>query len=221
VAGGAAQEGWVDPDLAAELPGLAVLWTEVAARAGRTPRAVRDRMRSLADRITGERVVGMRQDEVPWAYRVLWRRLGVDPDIDRTPVERLMLERLRAGGLPSHGMPVDAVTVATIETGVPVCVFDAEAIQGELGLRPATAGERLGGEEGPALRAGEIVYADRKRPVATLSGEVAGACATTERTARMTVAVLAAPSVSQMALDEALWTASGLLEAAGTLDTSS
>jgi hypothetical protein len=50
---------------------------------------------------------------------------------------------------------------------------------------------------------------------------VAGTCAATERTTRMTVAVLAAPSVSQMALDEALWTASGLLEAAGTLDTSS
>jgi DNA/RNA-binding domain of Phe-tRNA-synthetase-like protein len=220
VPAGAAREGWVDAGLAAELPGLAVQWTEVPARAGRTPRPVRERMRALADRITGEKVVQMRQDEVPWAYRVLWRRLGVDPDVDRTPIERLMLERLRWGGVRSHGMPADAAAIATLETGVPVCVFDADAIEGDLGLRPAVAGERMGGE-GEAVRAGEIVYADRDRPVARLSGDVAPGCAATERTTAMAVAVLAAPSVSQMALDEALWTASELLEAAGTLDTSS
>jgi DNA/RNA-binding domain of Phe-tRNA-synthetase-like protein len=220
VVAGAAHEGWVDPDLAAEVPGLAVMWTRVGARAGRTPRAVRERMRALADRITGDKVVQMRQDEVPWAYRVLWRRLGVDPDVDRTPVERLMLERLRAGGLRSHGMPADAVTVATLETGVPVLVFDAGKVDGDLGLRPAASGERLGGGKGEPLRAGEIVYADTTRPIARLSGDVAAACSASDQTTEMTVAVLAAPSVSQIALDEAVWTASGLLEAA-TLDGSS
>jgi DNA/RNA-binding domain of Phe-tRNA-synthetase-like protein len=215
------REGWVDAELAAELPGLSVMWTSVAARPGRTPRPVRERMRTLADRITGDKVVQARQDEVPWAYRVLWRRLGVDPDVDRTPVERLMLERLRGGGLRSQGMPGDAAVMATLETGVPVCIFDAERVEGEVGLRPAAAGELLGGGEGGPLRAGEIVYADTRQPIARLDGEVATRCAPTAGTDEMTVVALAAPSVAQMVLDEALWTASELLRATARLDTSS
>jgi DNA/RNA-binding domain of Phe-tRNA-synthetase-like protein len=218
---GATHEGWVDEQLAAEHPGVGLQWTEVEARPGRTPRPIRDRMRELAGRYTGAKVVQSRQDEVPWAYRVLWRRLGVDPDVDRTPVERLMLERLEAGGIPSHGMPGDATVVATLETGIPVCVFDADAIDGDLGLRPARSDERLGDGDGPPLRPGEVVYADRRRPVARLSGDLAPACVPAGGTTRMLVCVLAAASVSQMALDEALWMASDLLEAAGRLEESS
>jgi len=221
VSQGATHEGWVDERLAVEHPGVGLQWTEVAARPGRTPRAIRDRMRELAGRYTGATIVQSRQDEIPWAYRVLWRRLGVDPDVDRTPIERLMLERLEAGGLPSHGMPADATVVATLETGIPVCVFDAAAIEGTLGLRPARSGERFGGEDGLPLRSGEVVYADAKRPVARLSGDVAVACAPRDGTTRMLVCALAAATVSQMALDEALWTASNLLEAAGRLEGSS
>jgi DNA/RNA-binding domain of Phe-tRNA-synthetase-like protein len=210
--------GWVDPRLAEELPGFGLLWTRVAARAGRTPRPVHARMRELAGRFTGARVVQSRQDEVPWAYRVLWRRLGVDPDTDRTPVERLMLQRLEAGGIPSHGMPDDAAVVATLETGVPVCVFDASAVDGRLGLRPAHRGEALGGEDGPRLRDGEVVYADERRPVARLTGEAAPSCAPTDRTTAMLVCALAAGTVSQIVLEEALWIASDLLAAAGRLE---
>ena len=218
---GAAQEGWVDERLAADHPGVGVQWTTVEARPVRTPPEIRDRMRDLADRFSGGKVVQARQDEVPWAYRVLWRRLGVDPDTDRTPIERLMLERLEAGGLPSHGMPTDAVVVATLETGVPVCVFDADTIEGRLGLRPASTGESIRRVAGNELRAGEIVYADERRPVARLTGDVAPDCAPSDRTKTMLVCALAAASVPQMTLDEALWTASGLLEAAGRLEGSS
>ena len=34
----------------------------------------------LADRYTGGKVVHMRQDPVPWAYRVFSRQVGIDPD---------------------------------------------------------------------------------------------------------------------------------------------
>jgi DNA/RNA-binding domain of Phe-tRNA-synthetase-like protein len=219
--GVAREEGWIDEQLAAEHPGVGLLWTEVAARPGRTPRPVRRQMRELASRYTGAKVIQSRQDEVPWAYRVLWRRLGVDPDSDRTPIERLMLERLELGGIPSHGMPEDAAVVATLETGVPVTVFDAAAVDGRLGLRLALAGERLGDGDGARLRAGEVVYADEQRPIARLTGEVAASHEPGPQTTTMLVCVLAAATVSQIALDEALWTASNLLQAAGRLDESS
>jgi hypothetical protein len=49
----------------------------------------------------------MRQDPVPWAYRVFARQVGVDPDTDRTPVEQIALDRLKHGGLPSESLLVN------------------------------------------------------------------------------------------------------------------
>ncbi len=207
----AVEGGWVAPELAAEFPGLGVYWLTVDARPGKTPKPVRERMRTLAGRISGATVVQSRQDTVPWSYRVLWRRLGVDPDTDRTPVEELMVQRLEYGGLPSRGMPTDAVVVATLETGVPVFVADAAKLSGRPGLRPAVTGETLGGTEG-MLRAGEVVYADQQTPLARLDGQVGADHAVDDRTTAMAVCALAASAVSQVEIDEALWIAADMLE---------
>lgn len=210
----AVELGWVAPELAEELPGLGLVWLRVAARAGRTPASVRQRMRDLASRITGAKVVQSRQDSVPWAYRVLWRRLGLDPDRDRTPIEALMVERLRHGGLASHGMPSDAAVTATLETGVPVSVFDADRVGASVGLRPARAGETLGAGVELSLRAGEVIYADEQRPLARLTGEVASSCDVDDDTSAMVLCALSAAGVPDMALEEALWIAADMLEAA-------
>jgi DNA/RNA-binding domain of Phe-tRNA-synthetase-like protein len=215
----AIEDGWISSDLAAEFPGLGVYWLTVDARPGKTPKPVRERMRVLAGRISGATVVQSRQDTVPWSYRVLWRRLGVDPDTDRTPVEELMVQRLEHGGLPSRGLPADAVVVATLETGVPVFVADAAKLSGSPGLRPALTGETLGGAEG-MLRAGEVVYADERVPLARLDGQIAADYAVGDDTTAMTVCALAASAVSRIEVDEALWIAADMLEAGGSLDES-
>ncbi len=215
----AIQQGWVADELTSEFPALGVYWLTVDARAGKTAKAVRERMRMLAGRISGATVVQSRQDSVPWSYRVLWRRLGVDPDTDRTPVEELMVQRLEHGGLPSRGLPADAVVVATLETGVPIVVADAAKLSGSPGLRPAVTGETLGGVEG-MLRAGEIVYADEQAPLARLDGQLAADYAVDDDTTAMVVCALAAPAVSQIEIDEALWIAADLLETGGTLEES-
>jgi DNA/RNA-binding domain of Phe-tRNA-synthetase-like protein len=209
----AVEVGWVAPELAEELPGLGLASMRVAARSGRSPAPVRQRMKELASRITGAKVVQSRQDSVPWAYRVLWRRLGLDPDRDRTPIEALMVERLRHGGLASQGMPGDAAITATLETGVPVAVFDADRVGDRVGLRPARAGESLGADVEIPLRAGEVVYADERQPLARLTGEVASACAVSGNTTAMLLCALSAAGVPDMALEEALWIAADLLEA--------
>jgi DNA/RNA-binding domain of Phe-tRNA-synthetase-like protein len=211
----AVARGEIAPELASELPGLDVYWLTVAARPAKTPRAVRRRMRDLADRIDGATVIQSRQDTVPWSYRVLWRRLGVDPDSDRTPIEALMLQRLEHGGLPSRGLPDDAIVVATLETGVPIVVADAAKLSGAPGLRPAAAEETLGGDLERPLRPGEVVYADERGPIARLDGEVAADRAVGDATVEMAVWALAAANVSQIEIDEALWIASDMLKAGG------
>ena len=69
----------------------------------------------------------MRQEPVPWAYRVFFRHVGIDPDERRTPIEEIALERLQHGGFESRGLVDDALLIATLETGVPVVAFDAAA----------------------------------------------------------------------------------------------
>lgn len=203
------QRGWVAPDVAAEHPGVDLYWLALQGGAGRSPRALRDRLAAHADRIAGARAVAARGDSVPWAYRVLWRRLGVDPDEQRPPFEALLAERLEQGGLRARGLPGDALAAATLETGVPLVAWDADRLDGPPGLRRASAGEVLTADR--RLRAGAPIYADAAGPIAGLDGTVAPAAAAGPTTERLVLATLAAPAVSLLELEEALWTAAGLL----------
>ena len=120
-------DGWVEPELAEEFPRARASCTRaLEVRPRRSPREVKQRLRMLADRYTGGKVVHMRQDPVPWAYRVFSRQVGIDPDTDRTPVEAVALRRLKQGGLQSENLVDDALTIAIAETGVPLIALDAD-----------------------------------------------------------------------------------------------
>ena len=90
--------GGCEPELAEEFPQLRLAYITVEAQSGRSPDTVRERLRTMSNRVNGPMAVQLRQEPVPWAYRVFFRQVGIDPDERRTPVEALILERLRAGG---------------------------------------------------------------------------------------------------------------------------
>lgn len=199
----ALRQGWVDAELAAEFPELGLVHTVLHARPGASPPELKARLRALADRYTGGKVIHMRQDAVPWAYRVFSRQVGIDPDLDRTPVERIALERLRHGGLRSRNLLDDALTIATADTGVPVFALDPDLVQGEVGLRLARAGETL--EEGRPLSARQLVVADESRPLAIVLGQVAEHAGVSPSSTRMLVCALRVKGVPAIAVEEALW----------------
>jgi DNA/RNA-binding domain of Phe-tRNA-synthetase-like protein len=199
------RDGWVEAELAEEFPELRLVHTSLATRPGRSPRELKERLRRLADRYTGARVIHMRQDSVPWAYRVFSRQVGIDPDSDRTPVEAIALERLRHGGLKSQNLVDDALTVAIAETAVPLVALDAERVDGELGLRLSRPGETLA-ELRPLSRS-QIVIADSARPVAIVLGEVAADAGVTPACRHMILAALQVKGVPRISVEEALWTA--------------
>ena len=199
------QLGWVDQELADEFPGLALWTVRVEARSGRSPAPVRERLRTLSNRITGGHVIHMRQDPVPWAYRVFWRQIGLDPDTTRTPVEQIALDRLKWGGLRSRNLLDDAITIATFETGVPVVALDADRVGSQLGLRLTGDQELLGGS-GRALSTRQIVVADEDRCVAVLSGEVAEERGVTRSTTSMAIGAIQVKGVPDISVEEALWT---------------
>ena len=202
-------EGWVEAELAEDFPELGLVHAPLEVRPRKSPADVKERLRKLADRYTGGKVIHMRQDAVPWAYRVFSRQVGIDPDTDRTPVERIAVERLRHGGLRSENLVDDALTIAIAETGVPVFALDADKLSGELGLRLARAGEQLAGVR--PLSARQLVVADDARPVALVLGEVAHDAGVTWDTQRMTLCALRVKGVPPIAVEEALWTAAETL----------
>jgi DNA/RNA-binding domain of Phe-tRNA-synthetase-like protein len=204
--------GWIAPELADEFPELALWSVTLEARSGRSPEPVRERLRALSDRIRGPQALALRQQPVPWAYRVFHRHIGLDPDVQRTPVEAIAVERLLKGGLRSESLLEDALTIAVMETGVPLWGLDADRLEGELGLRGAVAGESLGrGEEAVALVAGRLVVADSAGPVAVLFGDMAPDLRVRRQSTRMTLFTVQVAGVPTIHVEEALWTAADII----------
>ena len=209
----APEQGWVAPHIASEFPGLGIAWVEIDAKPGRSPEPVRRRLRDLSDRTYGAQAIRLRERPIPWAYRVFYRQIGLDPDRTRTAIEQLTLERLEDGGFRTHGLPADALNIAIAETGVALRAFDAEAIEGRLCIRDSAPGEALAGAPGE-LEKGTLTIADEARPIGLLFGATAGRFEVERATRRIAVAAVQVKGVPQIAVEEALWMAASTLEAA-------
>ncbi len=198
--------GWIAEDLAVEFPELRLLYMTIEARPGSSPPDVKRRLRTLADRYTGGKAVTLRQQAVPWAYRVFFRQVGIDPDENRTPTEAIALERMRAGGFPSRNLVDDALLIATVETNVPVLAFDEDRLSGPLGLRLAGEHERLGGAGRP-LSSRQVVVADADRAVAVLFLDTAEGRGVHPQTERIRLASVQVKGVPDVSAEESLWIA--------------
>jgi DNA/RNA-binding domain of Phe-tRNA-synthetase-like protein len=209
----APEPGWVAPRVAAEFPGLGIASIVVDGRPGRSPEPVRRRLRDISDRFYGAHAIRMRERPIPWAYRVFFRQIGLDPDRTRTPVEELALERLRQGAFKARGLPADAVTIATVETGIALRLFDAEQLRGKLCIRDSAPGEALAGRPGE-LPQGTLVIADERAPAGLLFGATAEGSDVTHATRRIAIAAIQVSGVPQIAVDEALWMTAATLESA-------
>jgi len=202
----------VAPHIASEFPGLGIAWVEVDAKPGKSPDPVRRRLRDLSDRTNGAQAIHLRERPIPWAYRVFYRQIGLDPDRTRTAVEQLTLDRLHDGGFLSKGLPADAVDIAIVETGVALRAFDADRIVGSLCIRDSAPGERLAGVESEMAQ-GTLTIADEMRPVGLLFGSTAEGYGVERGTRRIAIAAVQVKGVPQIAVEEALWMAAATLEA--------
>jgi DNA/RNA-binding domain of Phe-tRNA-synthetase-like protein len=189
------RRGLVSPAVADEHPGLWLAWTEVATTPGPTPRELRERLRRMADRVHGAEAIAMRGREVPHAYRVFFRHVGLDPDVVRTPVEAVVLRRMTEGGLRPQGLIADALTVALLETGVAVQAFDAAGVVGAFRIAEVD---------------GRLVLADEVGTLAVLFGDAERAVVGRD-TRRLALVAVAVPGVADLFVQEALWTAWDIL----------
>jgi DNA/RNA-binding domain of Phe-tRNA-synthetase-like protein len=204
------ETGWVDADLEVEFPELRLRWIEYEGGSGRSPQEIKERLRGLSDRYTGGKAVHLRQEPIPWAYRVFFRQVGIDPDDHRTPAEQAALDRMKHGSFRSRNLLDDALVIATVETGVPVMALDADRVGTPLGLRLSQDGERLGGEGRP-LSVRQIVIADPDRSVAVLFGDIDDERGVDPQTKRMLLCSVQVKGVPEISVEEALWTVTEVL----------
>jgi len=208
----APEPGWVAPALMEEFPGLSIATTALETTTGRSPEALKERLRDLSDRIGGPQAIQLRQKPIPWAYRVFFRHIGLDPDTDRTPVEQLVFERMHDGRFTSRNRVDDAITIATVEVGVALRAFDVDRVSGRVGLRLSEKGEAFEGRVAP-LPAGTIVIADEERALGVLFGRTAEGRGVRRGTKRVLMAAIGVRGVPDIALEEALWVAGSALRA--------
>lgn len=209
--------GWQAPEVEEELPGLRLLFSEVGvvrrrALTGTSPPDIEARMRELSNRVRGARAIGIRREPIPAAYRVFFRQVGIDPDLQRTPIEAAVVERMLRGGFLTGGMLEDILMLALLDTGVPVWALDAACVEAPLGIRASREGEPLGRSDDPApLPEGRLVVADADGPVAVLFGELARGHEPRAGTARLLLFAIQVPGVPALYAEEALWSTSSAL----------
>ncbi len=212
--------GWRAQEIERELPGLSLMFVRArVARPGalgaRSPVGIEERLRELANRFRGARAVTVRREPVPAAYRAFFRHVGLDPDVVRTPIEQVALERMLRGGFLSGGLLEDSLLIALVDTGVPVWALDTAAVDGPLGIRMSAEGEPLGhsprAAEAP-LPAGRLVVADASAPLAILFGELAAEHAAKASTAEVTLFAIRVAGVPSLYVEEALWMCRAAIE---------
>jgi DNA/RNA-binding domain of Phe-tRNA-synthetase-like protein len=204
------EAGWVSPELGEEFPGLGLRYLIIDRGSGRTPRGVKERLAQLSNRFSGPQAIHLRHQPIPWAYRVFYRHIGLDPDEQPTPVEAVALERIKRGGFLSQNLLDDALTIAIIESGVALRAFDADQVQGRLGIRQTEPGESLEGRPGE-LPPGTLAIADESRPLALLFGATGAGRGVNSRTERTTVCAVQVKGVPEIAVEEAIWLAADVL----------
>jgi DNA/RNA-binding domain of Phe-tRNA-synthetase-like protein len=204
------EAGWVTPELREEFPGLALRYLLIDRGSGRAPRRLKQRLADLSNRFSGPQAINLRHQPIPWAYRVFYRHIGLDPDQQHTPVEAVALERMKRGGFISRSLLDDALTIAIIESGVALRAFDGSRVEGRLGIRQTEPGEGLEGRPGE-LPPGTLVIADEARPVGLLFGATAAGRGVRPRTTRTILAAVQVKGVPDIAVEEALWLAVDVL----------
>jgi DNA/RNA-binding domain of Phe-tRNA-synthetase-like protein len=211
--------GWRSPEVQAELPELRLLLVEVeVAREqsllGASPHDVQQSLRERSSRFRGARAVGIRREPVAGAYRIFFRHIGLDPDVERTPIEAIVLERILRGGFLSGGLLADVLLIALADTSVPVWALDSETLEGQPGVRSSREGEPLGRtREALALPAGQLVVADSRGALAPLFAEPAPPHAPRAHSRLLTLYAVQVAGVPTLYAEEALWNAASALEA--------
>jgi len=157
----------VDPELAAEFPGLRVVELEVD---GIRVRMSDPGLDSLKARIyqevrsSGRTLETLKDESLLKAYREFYWTVGIDPTKTRPAAEALLRRVLGGREIPTINTLVDVYNLVSLKTAVAIAAFDGGVVHSPAFLlRRARPGERflgIGMAESIALEGREAVIED-------------------------------------------------------------
>jgi DNA/RNA-binding domain of Phe-tRNA-synthetase-like protein len=151
------------------------------------------------------------------AYSDFYARIGLDPAKSPPSVEMLILRFLRKDCLdriPVIHPIVDAVNTAAVEHLIPLGVFDAGRVEGELQLAVTQGGEAfhpLGADRAVGLEAGVLVLRDAGKVLSQFASRDGEAQKITAHTESIWLLGCQVPGVEQQAIVDAMDRAADLL----------
>jgi DNA/RNA-binding domain of Phe-tRNA-synthetase-like protein len=151
------------------------------------------------------------------AYRGFYERMGLDPSRTPPSVQSLVQRFLRDEVLtkvPTIHPIVDAVNVAAVETMIPLGVFDAGRVEGEITIDISVGGESfrpIGSEEVVSLPPGLVVLRDDEKVLSQFCSRDSEAQKITPGTRSVWLLACQVPGVSESEVAHALVTAVNLL----------
>ncbi len=158
---------------------------------------VRHVMDEVLEKVKGKmKLEELKDDPVVRAYRNFYWRIGIDPTKQRPSGEALVRRALR-GNVPSINNVVDAGNLASMETLIPIGLYDLDRVKGELELRYAKDGELflpIGGKE-EKLRTNQIVLADEEKVLHVFPHRDSRITMITESTRNVLVVACGVPGV--------------------------
>jgi len=140
------------------------------------------------------------------AYRDFFWRVGIDPTKIRPASEALLRRVLQGKDLPRINTLVDSYNIASMETHVPLAVFDAAKVEGDMAMRMAVGGEKFHGigmmaEE--TLTGREVVVQDDRMLIAIYPYRDADFSKVMTETRDVSIMVCGVPGVDLSRLGEA------------------
>jgi len=140
------------------------------------------------------------------AYRDFFWRVGIDPTKTRPASEALLRRVLQGKDVPRINTLVDAYNIASMETHVPLAVFDAAKVEGELVMRMAVPGEGfmgIGMAKPEILTGKEVVVQDDRMLTAIYPYRDADFSKVSAETKDVIMMVCGVPRIELARLDEA------------------
>ena len=136
----------IDPKLKAKCPRTALACVGALAEAGASPAALLQEMKTRENEIQKlafpRGVLASPQVE---ATRAAYKALGKDPARYRGSAESLLRRVVAGKGLPQINAVVDVINLVSVESRLPVGLYDLGHVVGEIVFRAGRAGETYKG----------------------------------------------------------------------------
>ena len=175
---------------------------------------LREYASNLIDELRAKYTLESLKDQpVVRAYRDFFWRIDIDPTKTRPSAEALLRRVLGGREIPTINNVVDAGNLASLETLVPIGLYDLDRLEGSVALRTARPGEifrPIGGREMTMLGS-EPVLADSKRIIHLFPHRDSDETKIGPSTRRVLVVACGVPRVTKEALTRAARLAAELI----------